>query len=380
MGFLLMACSIWAAARITCIGPGIRRGLIALCAFPKEDSGPGRKSRQSWSGSPSCLGRDCRSVFPWPRREGGLCTLHRVDGQPCVVTCFQHVPGSRVGAEQLNPGLYKKLGRLLGELHAGAVRFGASAPRWERGHWLESRLICQDLEAMGSLVSERFRSSVAELVNDLRTWPVDSSTYGPVHGDVSFGNCHLHGGELWLYDFDNAEHGYFVQDLATVLYDSVYCKVLNKFADPGLTDRMLPLWQAVWEGYQETGVVKELDEGQLRKFFLLREAVIYIHYHRVLDVKMVSESFKAGLEVMRQNVERQEHQVEFAAVFGGDARLQDARRKTQDARPETVVGRTSQAGLEFRPRFAGRSGGSDPTRDCEITRGVDDRDGPTAPR
>ncbi|WP_050024813.1 phosphotransferase [Verrucomicrobium sp. BvORR034] len=273
-------------------------------------------------------GQGLRVCAPIATQEGELCTLHTVEGQPCIVTCFQHAPGIRVGAEHLSVGLYKGLGRLLGELHAGAVRFGASVAHWERGHWHESRLICQDLEAMGGLATGRFRSSVAELVRDLRGWPVDSSTYGPVHGDVSFGNCHVHEGELWLFDFDNAEHGYFVQDLATVLYDSVYCKVLNKFADPGLTDRMLPLWQAVWEGYQETGVVKALDAEQLRKFFLLREAVIYIHYHRVLDVKAVSDSFKAGLEIMRENVERQEHQVEFPAVFGGDARLQGTRRKS----------------------------------------------------
>lgn len=34
-------------------------------------------------------------------------------------------------------------------------------------------------------------------------------------------------------------------------------------------------------------------------------------------MKTVSESFKAGLEVMRQNVERQEHQVEFGLLLAG---------------------------------------------------------------
>lgn len=253
--------------------------------------------------------------------DGEACVVGEVDDQPCLAACFEQAPGEKAKAADLGPDLYRKLGALLGRLHAGAVSFGQDCATWGRPHWHQPRLICQDLEAMGDAVSPAFRSSVADLVSSLRGGDVNSSIYGPVHGDVSFGNCHLHEGELWLFDFDNAEHGCFVQDLATVLYDSVYCKVLNKFADDGLTVRMLPLWEAVWSGYQETGVVRplDLDPERLRKFFLLREAVIYIHYHRIFDVKTVSDSFKAGLEVMRQNVERQEHQVAFELLFADSA-------------------------------------------------------------
>lgn len=269
----------------------------------------------AWVSHLSNLG--IRVCQPLLTREGETCVEGSIHGQTCLVSCFEHAPGEKVKASDLGPDLYRKLGALVGQLHAGAASFGRSGATWERPHWHQSRLICQDLEAMGDAVSPDFRESVVDLVDSLRRLPVDSSTYGPVHGDVSFGNCHLHEGELWLYDFDNAEHGHFVQDLATVLYDSIYCKVLNRFADPDLTGRMLPLWQAVWEGYQKTGVVKKLEAEPLRKFFLLREAVIYIHYHRILDVKTVSDSFKAGLEVMRQNVERKEHQVEFGLLGAG---------------------------------------------------------------
>ncbi|MDB6003107.1 MAG: hypothetical protein JWR15_94 [Prosthecobacter sp.] len=60
----------------------------------------------------------------------------------------------------------------------------------------------------------------------------------------------------------------------------------------------------------------ELIPLLLERFFLLREAVIYVHYHRTLDVPTLDHSFKAGLEVMRKNVERQEHQVDFGRLVG----------------------------------------------------------------
>lgn len=261
------------------------------------------------------VSRGLRICVPVPAVSGEWCIAAEVEGRECLVTCFRHAPGTKVVPALVDPALYRKLGLLVGELHAGAVSFGEVGADWERTHWHESRLIGHDFDALGEQLSAVFRSSVSRLVDELRTWPAAPSTYGPVHGDISFGNCFVESGELWIFDFDNCEHGYFLQDLATVLYDSIYCKVLNKFADDGLTGRMVPLWRAFLEGYAETGVVKTMDPEALRKFFLLREAVIYGHYHRILDVATLNDSFKAGLEVMRQNVEQQEHQVDFKHLF-----------------------------------------------------------------
>jgi amicoumacin kinase len=43
--------------------------------------------------------------------------------------------------------------------------------------------------------------------------------------------------------------------------------------------------------------------------------VMYVHYHRTMDVAEMSDSFKAGLEVMRKNVESQTHQVDFLRLL-----------------------------------------------------------------
>jgi len=68
-------------------------------------------------------------------------------------------------------------------------------------------------------------------------------------------------------------------------------------------------------GYAKTVTLKEIDPLLLKKFFLLREAIVYVHYLRTLDLRNVNNSFKAGLEVMRQNVESQEHQVDFDYIL-----------------------------------------------------------------
>ena len=252
-----------------------------------------------------------RACQPIPAKDGAACVALDLDGKHYIAACFGHVPGNPITQQDLGDELYEKLGRLLGQLHAATSANAVPRLASSRPHWYESRLLQEDRAQLGTLLTRRFCDSVDDLIRQLRQLPVCSEDYALIHGDFSLGNCFLDGQDLWIFDFDNCEQGHFVQDLVTVLYDSIYCKVLNGFADAGLNDRITAFWRPFWRGYAITGSAKVLNPVQLKQFFLLREAIIYMHYHRVLDLRTVSESFVAGLEVMRSNVENQEHQVDF---------------------------------------------------------------------
>jgi Ser/Thr protein kinase RdoA (MazF antagonist) len=253
---------------------------------------------------------------PVPSLDGEACLSVTLDGESHVVTCFEHAPGRKITPEDIAPPIYEKLGEVLAQLHTHALALPVDHPAQARAHWHESRLLCEDVAALTGALSPQFCAGVADLIRALRAVPTDAETYGLLHADPCLGNCFLNGDKLWIFDFDNSEKGHFVQDFATILYDSIYCRMLNKFADEGLNDRMVPLWAGLWKVYSKTGPLKEIDRMQLKQFFLLREATIYVHYHRTLDVPTLDDSFKAGLEVMRKNVERQEHQVDFERLMG----------------------------------------------------------------
>ncbi|MBN8418967.1 MAG: phosphotransferase [Verrucomicrobia bacterium] len=248
---------------------------------------------------------------PVPALDGEDCVALSLDGDDHVVTCFEHAPGRKITPEDIAPPVYEKLGEMLAELHRHALHLPADHAAQARPHWQESRLLRQDMAELCGRLSPAFVERLTELMEKLRWLPVTPDSYGLVHADACLGNCFLDGDNLWIFDFDNCEHGHFAQDFATILYDSIYCRMLNQFADDGLNDRIAPLWAGLWRGYAKAGPLAAIDAFQLKHFFLLREAVIYIHYHRTLDLSAVPDSFKAGLEVMRKNVEDQAHQVDF---------------------------------------------------------------------
>ncbi|MDI1315437.1 phosphotransferase [Prosthecobacter sp.] len=248
---------------------------------------------------------------PIPTLGGEACVALCLDGENHVATCFEHAPGAKITPQDIAPPVYEKLGGVLAQMHTHTLDLPGNHAAQARAPWHESRLLREDVAGLQGRLSPQFSASLADLIHELQALSVNPKTYGLIHADACLGNCFLEDDRLWIFDFDNSEKGHFIQDFATILYDSIYCRVLNKFADAGLNDRMAPLWAGLWKGYSKSGPLTEIDPLQLKRFFLLREAVIYIQYHRTLDVLTLDDSFKAGLEVMRTNVENQEHQVDF---------------------------------------------------------------------
>ncbi len=262
--------------------------------------------------------RGVNVCLPIPTLGGEKCLSLLIEGESHLVTCFEHAPGRKITPEDIAPPIYEKLGGVLAQLHTHTLHLPADHAAQARTHWHESRTLRQDVAGLQDSLSPQFRASVADLIHHLQALPVNPKTYGLLHADACLGNCFLDGDKLWIFDFDNSEKGHFAQDFATILYDSIYCRMLNQFADAGLTDRMAPLWAALWKGYSKTGPLTKIDTLQLKRFFLLREAIIYVHYHRTLDVPALDDSFKAGLEVMRKNVQAQQHQVDFDKLVRED--------------------------------------------------------------
>ncbi len=144
-----------------------------------------------------------------------------------------------------------------------------------------------------------FRSAVNLLIGDLEPTPAMQRL---VHADIYFGNTFLQGSRLWIFDFDNCEIAPAELDLATVFYDGVLCHFMNKVPSEQLTELVRRHWHAFIDGYR---CVRDapLDFAVLRKFIVLREAAIYVHYHRILDFSTLSDAVKAGFKRMRENVQ-----------------------------------------------------------------------------
>jgi hypothetical protein len=67
----------------------------------------------------------------------------------------------------------------------------------------------------------------------------------------------------------------------------------------------------VSRGISLAPIAETLPTARLRKFLILREAIIYTHYRRVLDRATLRPGFTEAMDQMRTNLERSATDAEF---------------------------------------------------------------------
>ncbi|QWU13879.1 Ser/Thr protein kinase RdoA involved in Cpx stress response, MazF antagonist [Paenibacillus sophorae] len=193
-----------------------------------------------------------------------------------TAVAFEKAPGHKASyPECLNDeGLYEKLGQLTGKMHALSQSYrprNESVKRqdWSGNYYLKNIDI---LPASHTLVRQQY----LDLAQAIHRLPKESHTYGLIHGDMGVGNYTVDNrGAITLYDFDEAQYSWYVEDIAVQLYYLVYVyggeegyklreEQAHRFMKPFL------------KGYH---LENELDESMLKQiplFLQLRELIVYI--------------------------------------------------------------------------------------------------------
>jgi Ser/Thr protein kinase RdoA (MazF antagonist) len=206
---------------------------------------------------------------------------------PFYATSFKHAPGRKIGYPEClgNPRLYKQCGRLTGRLHELAKTYKPSIRRhtWEHNEYI--------LRARDYIPpeDEPVLRALDELKARLAGLPVITDSFGLIHGDINVGNFTIdHTGAITLFDFDECQYSWYVEDIAVQLYYILYV-----FGEDSKSERkaQYDLFIEHFErGYTEDG--RRLPEGwkeQLPLFLRLREIIVFVGMNRSWDLRQPDE-------------------------------------------------------------------------------------------
>ena len=255
--------------------------------------------------------RGVKVALPVRSRNSRFCEQLDYRATSYLVTVFHHVPGRKPDHKDVSESFCERVGQIIGQMQRAWTE--ANGLHIDRNGWRESRLLNEDLVTSIAPISQGFRSSLQQLQDEVDSAVKDEQNYGLIHGDVNIGNIHIDHDRLWIFDFDNCEFGYFIQDLATFLYDGIYCKLVNRTPADSLTEAVRIRWNGLIRGYREYGPLKEISSNTLRCFFLIRHAIIYVHYYRILSEEVLLKEREA-LDRMKQDVEKRSHRLDFDKI------------------------------------------------------------------
>lgn len=217
------------------------------------------------------------------------------------VTSFRHAPGRKIGYPEClgNPMLYEQCGRMTGRLHELAKRYKPLVRRhsWEHNHYLVHARTYIPHEQASVL------RALDELKERLSSLPVTPDQFGLIHGDINVGNFTVDDtGEIILFDFDECQYSWYVEDIAVQLYYLLYV-----FGEDSKFERrtQYELFITHFErGYSENG--RQLPDGwknQLSLFLRLREIIVVVGMHRSWDLRRPDNWTRDFLQDSRMRID-----------------------------------------------------------------------------
>ena len=156
---------------------------------------------------------------PIPSQQGLLVEQLPFNDSMVSVVCYQHVLGERPSVPALTAEQWQGWGQTLGKLHALSMHYTPPQQRGRFDHWdTRTSHDRRAIPAEQTLVLEKFDA----LQQYFRSLPKDPHVYGVIHGDMQANNLCLDNGQFWIIDFDNCAYDWFLLDIATSLYFTLW--------------------------------------------------------------------------------------------------------------------------------------------------------------
>lgn len=211
------------------------------------------------------------------------------DGQDgaFLATAFVKAPGLPVWRTEAgwSPALYETYGRLIGRMHALARGYvprdpAASRPRWDSPRISGATFVSDILPASERVILDKYRA----LYDYVKQLPESPDAFGLIHCDAHAGNFFVdEAGTITLFDFDDCHYGWFINDIAMVLF----YMVINDADPPGLTAAFMPHFL---RGYRQEHRLDPSWLPEIAPFLKGREIELYAVIHRSLDVEDLSSN------------------------------------------------------------------------------------------
>ncbi|GGK42829.1 phosphotransferase enzyme family protein [Salinarimonas ramus] len=200
-----------------------------------------------------------RAELPCPvpvtTSDGCLSVSVEVSGAAAARTCslLRWVPGRHRRHWAPKPIHFRRLGRLMGRLHAAASAWDRPGtfvrPTWNwdglfGGEGAFGQIGVAGWSRLPLEHVDRFRAAAERIAATMAALGTGSDAFGLIHADLHFDNVVFRHGEPIAIDFDDCGAGYWAYDIATALrpwrLDPQFDAVRSAFEEGYRSERALP--------------------------------------------------------------------------------------------------------------------------------------------
>ena len=218
-------------------------------------------------------------------------------GEHFLAVSFVKAKGKPPWHVGLTPELNQTYGRLIGRMHRLTKDYAPSDHAWKRPEWDAAEI--QDIVSNLPAGQERVIARYREVLDHVGTLSKGQDDYGLIHFDAHGSNLLIdEEGRFTLFDFDDCSYGWFIYDIAIVLF-----YMITNHVDPASVCReFMPHFLA---GYRTENRPDPARLQELPWFLKLREIDLYAVIHRSFDIVRIDNPWCARfMEGRRGRIEQ----------------------------------------------------------------------------
>lgn len=185
--------------------------------------------------------------------------------------------GDIVSGPALNAHHAERVGDVLGHIHQASKESAQKGLTYHRPTWLTIDGVLHeniDSEAFAPYLDFAARAKLKQTAEKVKALtPVSSINYGMIHGDFTHYNYYVDGEDIWVFDFDDCQYGYYMYDIGTLFINWL----LRADAGVGLSSEefLSQLLPAFRQGYERHMKLDE-NEWNLLELFMQYRLLIMI--------------------------------------------------------------------------------------------------------
>lgn len=193
-----------------------------------------------------------------------------------------------------NRTFFKQLGEMVGNLHALSKEYKKGTKM--RFDWYENvyiKNVEQYIPNQPLVIMQ-----LNKLITNIKTLPIYNDSYGLIHGDILGCNFNYYQNKLTLFDFDELQYCYYINDIAIqFFYSSIG---MNGKNDEEYIEEFVEYFM---KGYLRQTNIDSKWLSVVPLFLKLREFILYIGVLRYRDLNNLDDWTKGFMDGRKEKLE-----------------------------------------------------------------------------
>ncbi len=196
-------------------------------------------------------------------------TVKALEDDYFLVYAAEKAPGKTTERIDWTEPFVRQWGRMIGRMNALTKSFIPVAPSRKRFGWFEdhSPRIEKHIPPSQTIVIGKIRN----LIDRMRSWPVDKDSFGIIHGDMHHGNFMSDEGRITVFDFDDCHYCWFGFDIMIPLF----YVMRDHQVDANDTEYARWFFDNFMDGYRQENNIDGIWIKRIPDFMKLREIDLY---------------------------------------------------------------------------------------------------------